>query len=80
MEYILIKVDGEDLKAILDVNPSYEKYVTLEHRMRMLYLILRTALYVIIQAELLWYETYSTCLKLNGLKFNKYDPCIASRG
>ena len=53
MAIILIKIDGEDLKAILDVNPSYEKYVTFEHGRRVPYLRLRTALYGIMQAALL---------------------------
>ena len=31
------------------------------------------------QAALLWYETYTTCLKINGFKLCKYDPCIAKK-
>lgn len=31
------------------------------------------------QAALLWYETFSCCLKANGFKLNKYDPCVANK-
>ena len=78
-EFILIKVDGEDLISLLDANPGYMKYVTYEHGKRVLYLKLRTSLYGIMQAALLWYETYTTCLKINGVKLCKYDPCIATQ-
>jgi len=43
------------------------------------YLRLRTALYGIMQAALLWYETFSKCLRANGFKLNPYDPCIANK-
>ena len=78
-EFVLIKVNGKDLEAILEANPSYRKYVTIEHGKKVLYLKLRTALYGIMQAELLCYETFVTCLKVNGFKLNKYDPCIANK-
>ena len=45
----------------------------------MLYLKLRTALYGIMQAALLWYETFSTCLRADGFKLNPYDPCVANK-
>ena len=31
------------------------------------------------RAALLWYETFVACLKMNGYKLNKYDPCIANK-
>ena len=78
-ELILIKVVGDDLVSLLDANPWYEKYVTVEHGKILIYLELRTALYVIMQAALLWYETYSTCLRVNDFKLCKYDQCIATK-
>ena len=78
-ELILIKVDGDDLVSLLDANPEYEEYVTVEHGKRVLYLKLRTALYGIMQVALLWYEIYAVCLKVNGFKWCKYDLCIATK-
>ena len=65
--------------SLLDTTPGYKEYVTFEHGKRVLYLKLRTSLYGIIQAALLWYETYATCLKINGFKLCKYDPCITTK-
>ena len=28
---------------------------------------------------MLWYETFSTCLRADGFKLNKYDPCVANK-
>ena len=78
-EFILIKVDGEDLVSLSNFNPGYKEYVAYEHGKRVLYLKLRTALYGIIQSALLWYETYAICLKVNGFKLCKYDPCIVTK-
>ena len=79
-EFFMIKFDGKDLETMLEANLSYRKYVTIEHGKRVLYLKLRTTtLYGIIQVALLWYETFVTCLKVNGFKPNKYDPCISNK-
>ena len=75
----MIKVDGEFFVSLCNANPGYKEYVAYEHGKRVLYLKLRTALYGIIQAALLWYETYATCLNKNGFKLCKYDPCITTK-
>ena len=62
-----------------EANPSYRKFVTIERGRKVLYLKLRTALYGIMQAAFLWYETFSTCLRADGFKLNKYDPCVANK-
>ena len=72
-------MEGEEVEVMVDANPSYGEYVTYEKGKKVLYLRLRTALYGIMQAALLWYETYSVCLKKNGFKLNPYDPCIANK-
>ena len=72
-------MEGKEVDAMIKANESYEKYVCIERGKNVLHLRLRTALYGIMQAVLLWYETYSTCLKKNGFILNKYDPCIASK-
>ena len=78
-EFILVKIDGDAVKAMCDANPRYKKFMTIEHGKEVLYVRLRTALYGIMQAALLWYETFVAFLKVNGFKLNKYDPCIANK-
>ena len=51
----------------------------MEWRGNLLYLRLRTSLYGIIHVELLWYETFSSCLRGDGLKLNPHDPCVANK-
>ena len=45
---------------------------------KVLYMRLLKSLYGIMQAALLWYRTFVKCLKDDGFKINKYDPCIAN--
>ena len=46
---------------------------------KVLYMRLLKSLYGIMQAALLWYRTFVKCLKNDGFKVNKYDPCIANK-
>ena len=78
-EFVLVKIDGDMLEVISDANPRYKNFIVKEHRKDVLYLRLRTALYGIIQTALLWYETFSTCLRANGFKLNPYNLCIANK-
>ena len=78
-EFVLVKIDGGMLDIMCDANPRYKGFVTMECGKNVLYLKLRTALYGIMQAALLWYETLSTCLRADGFKLNKYDPCVANK-
>ena len=79
LEFIIIKIDGDDLISLLGANPGYREYVTIKYGKRVLYMKLRTALYGIMQAALLWYDTYATCLNVDGFKLYKYNPCIATK-
>ena len=78
-EFVLVKIDGGMLDIMCDANPRYKEFVTMERGRKVLYLKLRTALYGIMQAALLWYETFSTCLRADGFKLNPYDPCVANK-
>ena len=35
--------------------------------------------YIIMKTALLWYRTFLNCLKADGFKINKYDPCIENK-
>ena len=45
MEFILVKMEGEEVDALVRANPQYGKYVTTERGKKVIYLRLRTALY-----------------------------------
>ena len=76
---MLVKIDGGMLDIMCKANPRYKRFVTKERGKKVLHLKLRTALYVIMQAVVLWYKTFSTCLRVDGFKLNQYDPCIANK-
>ena len=48
VEFVLIKLDGNDLEAMIYANPSYKDYVMTENGKKVLYLRLRTAMHGII--------------------------------
>lgn len=79
VDFVLVKLTGDAVNVMCEGNPSYSKYVTKERGKLMLYMKLRKALYGIMQGEILWYETFTTCLKKNGFKLNAYGPCISNK-
>ena len=78
-DYVLMRLEGEDVDLMCNVNPSYKAYV---HRNRngkkTLFLCLARALYGCVQSALLWYELFSSTLKQMGFKLNPYDLCVAN--
>jgi len=79
-DYVLIRLHGSSLQAILRANRSkYEKYVTMENGKPVLYVRLLKAMYGTLKAALLWYELLSETLTKEGFVLNPYDPCVANK-
>ena len=78
-EFTLIKVTDTTVDIMCKVNPTYEKYVTIEKGKKTLYLGLVKALYGCMQSALLWYRTFKGCLEEMGFTLNPYDPCVANK-
>jgi len=79
-DYVLIRLTGSSLKAILRANRSkYEKFVTMENGKPVLYVRLLKAMYGTLKAALLWYELLSETLTKEGFVLNPYDPCVANK-
>ena len=51
----------------------------MERGKKVLYLVLRKALYGCLKSALLWYELYVSILKDLGFKLNQYDNCVANK-
>jgi hypothetical protein len=77
-DYVLIKFTGESVDILLKMEPSYEKFVTYEKGVKVLYARLKKALYGCVQSALLWYNLFHDTLKSMGFKVNPYDPCVAN--
>ena len=78
-DLVHMKVTGEMVKVMTNINPTYKKYVTEEKGKPVLYVKLLKALYGCVQSALLWYKTFSELLQNMGFVLNPYDPCTANK-
>jgi len=77
-DFVILKLAGEAVDIMCQVNPKYKKFVVVEHGKKVLYLQLLKALYGCFQSALLWYELFTSTLVDMGFKLNPYDPCVAN--
>jgi len=79
-DYVLLRLTGEALKAILRANPDkYEKYVTMEGSVRVLYVQLLRAMYGTLTAAISWYTLFAETPMQMGFTLNPYDLCVANK-
>jgi hypothetical protein len=76
---VILKLEGEFVDIMCQVNPSYKPYVRMEHGKKVLYLRILKALYGCIESALLWYKTYTNVLKGIDFVLNQADPCVANK-
>jgi len=77
-DFVLLKMVGEAVDIMCDVNPKYAPFVVVESGKRVLYLRLLKALYGCVKSALLWYELFTETLIGMGFELNPYDPCVAN--
>jgi len=77
-EFVLLKLVGEAVEIMCQVNPKYENFVVIENGKKVLYLQLPKALYGCVQSALLWYDLFTNRLVQMGFKLNPYDLCVAN--
>jgi hypothetical protein len=77
-DFVLLKLVGEAVDIMCQVNPKYEKFVVIENGKKVLYLQLLKALYGCVQSALLWYNLLTNTLVRMGFKLNPYDLCVAN--
>jgi hypothetical protein len=58
-DFTLLRMEGESVDIMCDVNDEYRKFVCIEHGKKVLYLKLLKALYGYVQSALLWYTSFS---------------------
>jgi len=79
-DYVLLRLTGEALKAILRANSDkYEKYVTMEGSVRVLYVQLLRAMYGTLTATISWYTLFAETLMQMDFTLNPYDLCVANK-
>jgi hypothetical protein len=77
-DFVLIKLTGETVELMCQVNPKYRAFVVVENGKPVLYLQLLKALYGCVKSALLWYDLFTETLKERGFVLNPYDPCVAN--
>ena len=77
-KFIVLKIEGEFVDIICEVNPKHKKNVSVETGLKLLYLRLLKSLYGYMEYTLLWCDLYSKTLKSHGFLINPYDRCIAN--
>ena len=78
-KFVLLKLEGEFVDIMCEVNPEYTNDVRHEQGKKVLYLRVLKALYGCIESALLWYEMYSSTLEKMGFVINPYDKCVANK-
>ena len=78
-DYVLLRLTGDIVNMMCQINPKYLSHVTQEGGKQALYMRLKKALYGCMQSAILWYITFKNCLEHFGFKLNPYDRCIANK-
>jgi hypothetical protein len=78
-KFAILKIEGEFVDIMCDVNPEYKEDVRYENGKKVLYVQILRALYGMIESALLWYNLYTEVLLKEGFKINPYDCCVANK-
>ena len=78
-ERTIMKITGLLVDYLLELDPSYRKFVVRENGRRVIYVVVLRAIYGMLIASLLFYKKLRADLEGVDFEFNPYDPCIANR-
>ena len=74
-----MKLVGDFVDIMCEVNPEHKKNVVYENGKKVLYMEVLQAIYGCIESVLRWYELFSETLEKEGWKINPYDKCVANK-
>ena len=79
-EQLFLKFDGDLVELLVQVEPTYQPYITYEGRQPVIYTELNKALYGTLQAALLFWPKLSVFLtEKHGFMRNEYDWCVVNK-
>jgi len=78
-KFALLKLEGEFVDIMCEVNPEFKDDVRYENGKKVLYVQILKALYGMIESALLWYRLYTEILQKEGFELNPYDKCVANK-
>ena len=75
-----MKITGEMVDFLLELAPEiYSPFVTYENGRKVIYVIVKKAIYGMLQSALLFYKQWRKDLEASGFVVNPYDPCVANK-
>ena len=78
-ERVLLKLTGDFVDIMCEVNPEHKKNIIYEKGKKVLYMEILMTIYGCIESALSWYELYSQTLEKQGFKINPYDKCVTNK-
>lgn len=75
----LMKLEGQFVDIMCEVNPEFRSTVIYENGKKVLYMELKRSIYGCIEAAMLWYQMYTEVLEGMGFEINPYDMCVANK-
>ena len=78
-KFVILKIEGDFVDIMCNVNPEYKPYVRYENGKKVLYVRILKALYGMIESALLWYTLFTEVLQKEGFVLNPYDSCVANK-
>jgi len=78
-KFAILKIKGEFVDIMREVNPMYKDDVRYENGKKVLYVQILRALYGMIESALLWYNMYTEVLHKEGFEINVYDRCVTNK-
>ena len=77
---VYIRIDGAMAELLIRIDPTlYNQFVKIVNGKKVLYLLLKKALYGTLKAALLFYKKLVEVLTSWGFELNPYDPCVANK-
>ena len=74
-----MKVRGQLVDMLEELDPTYSPFVVYEKGVKVLYLQVLMAIYGMLQSSLLFYKKLRKDLESIQFEINPYDPCVANR-
>ena len=75
-----MRIDGTMAELLIRLDPTkYNQFVEIINGKKVLYLLLKKALYGTMKAALLFWKLLSSKLQSWGFDINPYDPCVANK-
>ena len=78
-DHTIMKLRGQVVRMLCQIDTSYKKYVVIKNGQEVLYVHITKAIYRLLLSALLFYKKLSMDLLKQDYKINPYHPCIANK-